>query len=201
MQPGNPDLPGRIQTVLLALIRTFESHGVQYALIGGVASGFRGSPRFTEDVDMLVRIPQLKLPGVLQELQSQGFELDLHATIREWNQQHLTLIRNQDIAIDWLKPVLPCLEHALERASAERWLNTSVRIVCAEDLIVLKVLSFRVQDQLDIQNLLAANAGLLDLQLIRHELQDALPESDERLQGFENLVLKQESQDGPQSTS
>ena len=173
---------------LLELVRTFESHAVPYALIGGLASGFRGRPRFTEDVDVLVRVAQLKLPGLLQDLQSRGFSLDMVETVREWNEHHLAQIHYQDVAIDWLKPLLPCLDHALDRAPLEAWPDANVRIASAEDLILLKVLAMRPQDVFDIQNLLAANSGLLDLELIRRELQDALPATDERVQRFEELA-------------
>jgi hypothetical protein len=139
-------------------------------------------------VDVLVRVAQLTLPGVLQDLQSRGFDVDMIATIREWTEHHLTQIHYQGVPIDWLKPLLPCLNHAIDRASVEKWLDANVRIASAEDLILLKVLSLRSQDELDIQNLLAANSGLLDLDTIRRELQDALPEADQRVQRFEELV-------------
>jgi hypothetical protein len=41
---------------------------------------------------------------------------------------------------------------------------------------------------LDIQGLLAANAGALDLELVRRELGDVLPDDDERIVQFEMLV-------------
>lgn len=188
MKPEPLRLPDRIQTGLLELVRTFEAHGVRYALIGGLASGFRGRPRFTEDVDVLVRVTQLQLPGALQDLQSRGFELDVFAAIREWNAHHLVQIHYQGVAFDWLKPLLPCLEHALERATLELWQDTNIRIVSAEDLIVMKVLALRPQDALDIQSLLAANPGELDLDMIWRELGDSLPEGDERLHQFEAIL-------------
>lgn len=188
MQPEPSRLPERIRTALRELVRTFQTHDVRYALIGGLASGFRGRPRFTEDVDVLVRVPQLKLPDVLEELQSRGFDVDVIETVRAWNEHHLAQIHYQGVAIDWLKPLLPCLDHALDRAPVEAWADDDVRIVAAEDLILLKVLAMRPQDAFDIQNLLAANAGLLDLELIRSELSDTLPASDERALQFERLA-------------
>jgi hypothetical protein len=42
-----------------------ERHGVAYALIGGLAASFRSQPRFTRDIDFLVKVPQLTLPPLL----------------------------------------------------------------------------------------------------------------------------------------
>lgn len=188
MKPEPEHLPPDLRTGLLELVNVFESQGVAYALIGGLASGFRGRPRFTEDVDLLIHVPQLKLPSVLEDLKAKGFDLDVVETIRQWNQHHMALIRFHGVQIDWLKPVLPCLQHALDRARVEDWMGTPVRIASTEDLILLKLLSKRPQDILDIQNLLAANRGELDLELIRRELLDALPDDDQRLNQFDELV-------------
>ena len=48
----------------------FEARGIQYALIGGLATTLRGRPRFTKDVNFLLDIPQLVLPGLLDDLET-----------------------------------------------------------------------------------------------------------------------------------
>jgi hypothetical protein len=188
MKPEPEGLKPELRTGLLELVHTLDSQGVRYALVGGLASGFRGRARFTEDIDLLLLVPQLKLPGVLEDLKARGFDLDVIETIREWNQNHTAVLRYHGVQIDWLKPVLPCLQHVIDRAAGEDWLGTTVRIASTEDLIVLKLLAFRPQDVLDIQGLLAANAGALDLELVRRELGDVLPDDDERIVQFEELV-------------
>ena len=40
----------------------------KYAVIGGMATTYRSQPRFTKDVDILLAIPQVALPGLLHEL-------------------------------------------------------------------------------------------------------------------------------------
>ncbi len=132
----------------------------------------------------------LSLPGLLQDLESRGFQLDVFGTIREWNQHHLAQIHYQRVAIDWLKPLLPCMERVIDRAPSEQRSDANVRIDSAEGLILLKVLSMRPQDALDVRNLLAPNSGALDLELILRELQEALPALDARLQQFESMTAE-----------
>jgi hypothetical protein len=52
------------------------------------------------------------------------------------------------------------------------------------------LIAFRTQDQLDIENLLAANRGQLDLELIRREWQTVANADDPRLRRFEEMVVQ-----------
>ncbi len=188
MQPPHQQLPQDLTTALLELSRALNARRIRYALIGGLAAGFRGRPRFTEDVDLLLHVPQLVLPGLLEDLQRAGFDFDLEGVIQEWNQRHTALLRYHGVPVDWLKPVLPTLEHVIERASEEEWLGERIRVACTEDLIVMKLLAFRSQDLIDVQNLLAANRGQLDLQSVRRDLRDVVPDDDGRQQRLEELI-------------
>jgi hypothetical protein len=143
--------------------------GVSYALIGGLAVGYRTELRFTRDVDCLLRVPQLKLPGLLDDLIAHGFTCDPTTTIREWTQEHMTTISFRGVLIDWLKPVIPVYQHILDRATEERWLGHSVRVASVEGLILMKLLAYRTQDQLDIENLVAAHRDTLDLAWVQSE--------------------------------
>lgn len=175
--------------ILRLLVAALDRHAIRYSLIGGLAVGLRSRARYTEDVDLLLEIPQLKLPRLLQDLQAGGFEFDMHRTISAWVQTHMAQLQYQGIAVDWLKPVLPCFAHVIDRATPENWSGTLVRVAQAENLIVLKLLAMRTLDVADIESLLAANPGRLDLDLIRGELQATLP-GDPVLQRFEELAAE-----------
>jgi hypothetical protein len=57
-------------------------------------------------------------------------------------------------------------------------------------LIVTKLLAFRSQDQVDIENLLAANRGQLDLDFIRTEWAQVATHDDPRLLRFNDMVAR-----------
>ena len=48
----------------------------------------------------------------------------------------------------------------------------SIRIASVEGLILLKLVAYRTQDQVDIENLVAANSDKLDLDWIKAEWQN-----------------------------
>lgn len=152
------------------LADAFASKSIRYAVVGGLATTLRGRPRFTQDVDVLLDVPQLVLPGLLEELLQLGFSFDLNVVIHEYVREHITSFRYGLIRIDWLKPVLPLYTRALADASPVTWTEGhSVQVATAAGLILTKLVSFRPQDQADIETLLSANRDEIDVNLIRHE--------------------------------
>ena len=180
MQPF-PTLPRNLSQAVVELAHILERHRIRYCLVGGVAAGFRSEPRFTSDIDFLLEVPQLVLPGLLNELHERGFTLDLESAIRNWIQESMIAFYFRDVRIDWLKPVLPCYQHALDRGSIESWTGVPIRVSSAESLILIKLLAFRTQDQLDIENLVAANCQQLDLDWIKKEWETVAEFQDPRM--------------------
>ena len=148
----------------------FAAKSIRYALVGGLATLLRGRPRFTQDVDVLLDVPQLALPGLLDELARLGFSFDMATVIREYVREHMTAFQFGSVRIDWLKPVLPLYARALADASSLPWTEGhSLRVATAEGLILTKMAAFRPQDQVDIETLLIANRDEIDVGLIRQE--------------------------------
>jgi hypothetical protein len=191
MENESTSIPSPLIDASMALSAALNQFKVRYALIGGVAAGYRTHPRFTRDIDFLLSVPQLVLPPLLDELQRRGFEFDTLATIREWTHHHMVVLSYQGIRVDWLKPVLPAYVHVLDRATEEIWLDQPIRIASAEGLILLKLLAFRMQDQVDIENLVAAQRDDLDLDWIRTEWQTITSLDDPRMQRLMELAGKQ----------
>lgn len=148
---------------------TFVERSIRYALIGGFATLLRGRPRFTQDIDFLLDVPQVKLPGLLDALVERGFTLDPVTIIREYVQLGITKFYFGNIRVDWLKPSLPLYARALKDADDVEWENGQIlRVATPEGLILTKLLAFRPQDQTDIETLISANPTL-DPDVIRSE--------------------------------
>ncbi|MEI7683903.1 MAG: nucleotidyl transferase AbiEii/AbiGii toxin family protein, partial [Planctomycetota bacterium] len=92
---------------MAASVASLAAFEIQYALIGGLATSLRSQPRFTKDIDFLLKIPSLVLPGLLEDLLSRGFTFDLMTVVREWNQRQMVVMSYQGVRVDWLKPILP----------------------------------------------------------------------------------------------
>jgi hypothetical protein len=163
-------LPGDSLRAVESLTEVFESRSIRYALIGGLAFMLRGRPRFTQDVDFLIDIPQVVLPKLLDDLVDRGVTLDPAVVIKEYVREYMTSFSFGVVRVDWLKPLLPLYSRTLAEAQPLEWSEGhTIRVATAEWLILTKLVAFRPQDQLDIETLLTANRDTIDVALIRSE--------------------------------
>jgi len=172
------------------LVAACDELEVSYALIGGLATGVRSRPRATRDIDLLIDVAQLRLPVLLANLTSRGFNLDERTVIDGFVQNHIAWFDYEGIRIDWLKPVLPAYQHIIDRAEPVQLLGISVRVAMAEGLILTKLLASRPQDIADIAALLAANQGQLDLNWIEQEWLSLFTLDDPRWHQFKKLIAE-----------
>jgi predicted nucleotidyltransferase len=188
MADDSERLPEPLLEAVRVLAEELAKSQAHYALIGGIAASVRGRTRFTDDVDLLIAVPQIQLPSLLESLIGRGFSIDLLPTIREWTQHHMIVMRYGEVRVDWLKPVVPLYQHVLDNAVTESWNGRDLRIASAEGLILLKLIASRTQDLADIESLLVANRGRLDLDWIEKEWCTLFELADPRWQRFQEAV-------------
>src|SRR5262249_29236198 len=161
------------ETDLLEAVRriavVFARRRVRHALIGGLAVGLRSRPRATKDADVIGHVPAVEFPGLLEELVAEGFEIDVMDMIRRWSVERFIVFGRGRVRIDWMQPVIPLYATVLATAEENPWVDAGIRVATAEGLILTKMVSFRPQDQADIETLLIANRDEIDVDLIRRE--------------------------------
>lgn len=121
--------PDALEAALADVVEVLTATSTSYALIGGLATGFRSRPRYTQDIDVL-----------------------------------------------------------LDTASNEQGPAGPIRVATAEGLILMKLLAYRLQDQADIEALVAANRGTIDLEWIRREWESIFSTDDPRWRWLEEQI-------------
>jgi hypothetical protein len=180
-----PDDPRKAFETLVSVLNT---HRIRYALVGGLAVGVRGRIRATQDIDILLTVPQVKLPPLLDSLAGAGFQIDLYESISAWNRDHMLNFSFGPVGVDWLKAIIPPFQRVLDRARWEEMGDTRVCVADAEGLLLLKLIAFRPRDQEDIRGILAANPGSLDLDWVRREWSVLSSPDDPKTPEFERLL-------------
>ena len=138
------------------IVRHLQEEGVEYALVGGVAVAFYTQPRFTKDIDLLVRATEKE--RVSEILKREGyFQSSAPWTFRDSN---LTLhrfmkVENLDeMIVDVLVAGDERHEGIIANArEAESEGTGTVRVADKADLIWLKEKRNSKQDQADIARL------------------------------------------------
>jgi predicted nucleotidyltransferase len=155
--------------VLASLSRWLNDQQVTYAIIGGVAVGFRAQPRFTQDVDAVVWIDLDQLEAFVESGKRFGFVPRVSDPIDFARKARVLLLRHQqtNIGIDLSCGALPFEREMLDRATELTAGAISLRIATSEDLIILKAVAHRQRDLVDIDNLLTVHLDV-DFDRIRY---------------------------------
>jgi predicted nucleotidyltransferase len=144
---------------LQRLLEKFDSRGV---IIGGIAVGFLGRPRLTEDVGAMFLLSTLDIPRFLEIAKNENIEpriLDADEFARKNRVlllQHTPTETNIDISLG----SMPFEEEMVERSIIQSTSTLSVRLPSPEDLIIMKAVAHRPKDLEDIRTIVDKNPKL-----------------------------------------
>jgi predicted nucleotidyltransferase len=124
--------------VLKEAVRTVEESGYDFLVLGGLASSLVGRPRWTHDIDFLVRSDDAR--SVLSSLARAGF--DTEETDPVW----IFKAFKREVMVDIIFMITGgiYLDAEMKRRAMQReYEGLSIRIPSAEDQVVIKALVHR----------------------------------------------------------
>jgi hypothetical protein len=163
-----------LDDVAVELVRLFESEGIPYALMGGLAVRIHAVPRPTYDVDFTILLPRSELSRFYQLVENLGYSVPV-AQQTGWvdTVKGLPVVKIQffigdrTIDVDVFLAETQYQRHLLTRRQHHRAEGLEAWFVTAEDLILLKLLAGRAKDHLDVADILFIQ-GELDRDYLRH---------------------------------
>ncbi|HJS67743.1 MAG TPA: hypothetical protein VJ760_10500 [Nitrospiraceae bacterium] len=144
---------------LSTLIAEFNRRGLHYALAGGWAYSALVEPRATTDIDLLMLVEQPSRESIQSLLSSQFDSTVVHPApmvfqgVSIW--RAVGIRGDQDVVVDFLLAESDYLKTALSRRRMVIFGELNVPILRIEDLIILKTLAGRLQDQADLEKIRA----------------------------------------------
>lgn len=143
-----------------------QENNIKFCLAGGWAVSILGIARATVDIDILIILDKTIKRQVISIL-TNSFNL-IQSHEKEMEFKNITIWRNivslkgskEPFMIDFLKAGNDYLKSVVGRSIEIEFEAAVIPVVSLEDLIVIKLASFRKQDQADIENLIQSNPNL-----------------------------------------
>jgi predicted nucleotidyltransferase len=137
---------------LQRLLHEFDDRGV---IIGGIAVGFLGKPRFTADIDAVFLLSTKDIPQFLNLAQAENIFPRIQNAEAFAQKNRVLLLKHSptDTDIDISLGILPFEHEMVERASTKSIADLSIRLPTPEDLIIMKAIAHRPKDLEDIRTI------------------------------------------------
>lgn len=145
-----------------ALHRLLEKHNDRGVIIGGIAVGLLGKPRYTADVDAMFLLSTQDIPQFLESARAENI-IPRIQNVEEFARKTRVLLLKHiptNTEIDISLGVLLFEEEMVERGSVKSFANLSARLPTPEDLIIMKAIAHRPKDLEDIRTIVDNNPNL-----------------------------------------
>ncbi len=145
-----------------ALHRLLKKHNDRGVIIGGIAVGLLGKPRYTADVDAMFLLSTQDIPQFLESARAENI-IPRVQNVEEFARKTRVLLLKHiptNTEIDISLGVLLFEEEMVERGSVKSFANLSARLPTPEDLIIMKAIAHRPKDLEDIRTIVDNNPNL-----------------------------------------
>lgn len=141
------------RTTIEALNRLFYNFDHRGVIIGGVAVGLLGKPRYTADVDAVVLLSTKDISNFLQLAHTEDIVPRIENAEDFARKSRVLLMKYAptETEIDVSLGIMPFEEEMIERGEIKSFANLSVRLPTPEDLIIMKAIAHRPKDLEDIR--------------------------------------------------
>ena len=152
------------------LLLKYDNRGV---VIGGIAVGMLGRPRYTADVDAMFLLYNADLPQFLEHARAEQIipRVENAEDFARKNRVLLMRYTPTQTNIDISMGASPFEEEMTERSAFKSFAKLTIRLPSVEDLIIMKAIAHRPKDIEDIRTIVDNNPNL-DIPRIEHWVKD-----------------------------
>ena len=157
-------MDNQLQSVLDEIVDELDARKISYALVGGLAASLHGRLRTTEDVDLIVLLDVHGALRFLHELNPAQFRPYFPEAETVLRQSFILALEHvvTGVTLDLAVGVSGFEQQIVRRAKPVEIAGRAIHIATAEDLIVMKTLAGRPQDEQDIAGIIQRQRDKLD---------------------------------------
>ena len=167
-----PPTPESLYKQLLHVCNFLVENQTPYMIIGGIAVSIWTAPRATVDLDFVIGVTEENLPLFIKSATQKGiivFDSDPMVFKKiKLCRMFLEGKEAQLIMLDFILADDPYKIKSLERAISLPWEGQDIKVASPEDIILLKLLSGRGQDLVDIENIIKMRQPSLDQKYLQN---------------------------------
>jgi len=144
----------QVQKDFKELLELFNKHNVEYVIVGAYALAFHGCPRYTGDLDLLVKPDANNGEKIIEAIKEFGFE-SLNLTIEDFSSpEKVVQLGVPPIRIDLIPSLTALTWKQVESHKVKgEYANTPVYFIGKTELIINKKSLGRHKDLADIESI------------------------------------------------
>lgn len=135
---------------------------ISYLVIGGMAVGVVGEPRFTQDLDIDLFLREVDIPSFLKAAKKASFAFSNRRILSSVRLTGAFSIREKDTHVDFIIASTPFEEEALKRRQRLKLFGVFMPFPSPEDMILLKIIPGRTSDLADAESIVSRHRAKLD---------------------------------------
>ena len=152
------------RAVLLASLDAVDAGQFEYLLYGGLAAALWGEPRYTEDVDFVIFVPERHAYRFLRVAMKHGFAVDEDLAIQQIQVSGWARLPLGEPKSPWHLDLTlgdsPFDKSALSRRKQVELFDRKVWVASPEDLLIYKLVSWRDRDVMDVHGIVKRQKSL-----------------------------------------
>ena len=164
---------------IIKTIRFLEREKVPHFILGGVAVGVLGEPRFTLYIDLDIFVERENLGLFLKRAKDGPFQFNVKEAMVNAEKFGTFRLSCDGVQVDMILASTVLEESALRRRKQAVLFGRKIFFPTAEDLVLLKLIPGRPKDLIDVESICIRNKGKLDTGYLRGWAQKICDESED----------------------
>ena len=160
-------------------IRFLEKEKVPYFVLGGLAVGILGEPRFTLDIDLDIFVERENLGIFLQRAKEGPFQFNVKEAAVSAEKFGAFRLFCDGAQVDMILASTELEKSVLQRRKQAVLFGRKTFLPTAEDLILLKLIPGRPKDLVDVESICLRHKGRLDTGYLNRWAQKICDESED----------------------
>ena len=160
--PSPPTVPEAFRKSVFLL----EKERIPFVVVGGIAAGIQGEPRYTNDADFMILLKTGNIHQLARASKSAGFDIEPDQAETQWHfRGYVRLWLGEpgcQTAVDLMSCNNDFLREVAFRAQETRFCGLRIPVASPEDMILFKISAWREKDIPDARAILSRHRDHLD---------------------------------------